>query len=167
MRGGGICEILIRKLQEGDAKISYQWRNDKEVFKYTGNTYNKYISYETELEWIKRVIRNVNEYRCAIEADGKYVGNIYLTDIDEESAEYQIFIGEKDYWGRGVAVEASRQILKYAFEKKGLKYVYLHVREDNERALQLYKKLGFIPQGKNGNWIKMKILSDVFLANER
>ena len=95
------------------------------------------------------------------------MGNIYLTDIDEESAEYQIFIGEKDYWGRGVAVEASRQILKYAFEKKGLKYVYLHVREDNERALQLYKKLGFIPQGKNGNWIKMKILSDAFLANER
>ena len=82
-----------------------------------------------------------------------------MTDIDGESAEYQIFIGEKDYWGRGVAVEASRQILNYAFETKGLKYVYLNVREDNERALRLYKKLGFIPQGKKDNWIEMKIFN--------
>ena len=153
--GGGIREILIRKLQESDAKISYHWRNDKDVFKYTGNTYKNYISYETELEWIRRVIKNTNEYRCAIEVDGKYVGNIYLTDIDGESAEYQIFIGEKNYWGRGVAAEASRQILKYAFEERGLKYVYLHVREDNERAMRLYKKLGFIPQKLGNNWIKM------------
>lgn len=90
------------------------------------------------------------------------MGNIYLTDIDEESAEYQIFIGEKDYWGMGVALEASRQILKYAFETKGLKYVYLHVRVDNERALRLYKKLGFISQEVKDNWIKMKILSGAF-----
>lgn len=148
-------KVLIRKLRESDAKISYQWRNDNEVFKYTGNTYSNYISYETELAWIKRVIKNANEYRCAIEVDGVYVGNIYLTDIDRESAEYQIFIGAKDYWGRGVATEASRLIFKYAFDKRGLNYVYLHVREDNESALRLYKKLGFIPKEKNDNWIKM------------
>lgn len=149
--------IKIRSLEEKDALTSYKWRNDKEVFKYTGNTYDNFISYKTELEWINRVINNSNEFRCAIEVDGKYVGNIYLTDIDEESAEYQIFIGEKDYWGRGVAAEASRQILKYAFEKRGLKRVYLHVREDNERALRLYKKMGFIPCNSDNHWIKMII----------
>lgn len=133
------------------------WRNDKEVFKYTGNTYKNYISYETELEWIKRVIKNEDEYRCAIEADGKYVGNIYLTDIDSESAEYHIFIGEKDYWGKGVAEEASKQILKYGFEERKLKYIYLHVREDNVRAVRLYNKLNFIPKHNNDGWILMKI----------
>ena len=84
-----------------------------------------------------------------------YVGNIYLTDINGESAEYHIFIGEKDYWGKGVAEEASQQIFKYGFKERSLKYVYLHVREDNERAVRLYKKLGFIPAEKEKNWIKM------------
>lgn len=117
--------------------------------------YNNYISCETELEWIKRVIKNSNEYRCAIEVNGTYIGNIYLTDIDGESAEYHIFIGEKDYWGKGVAEEASQQILKYGFEERGLKYVYLHVRKDNVRAVRLYNKLGFVPEEKEDNWIKM------------
>ena len=84
-----------------------------------------------------------------------YVGNIYLTDINGESAEYHIFIGEKNYWGKGVAEEASRQILKYGFCERGLKYVYLHVRKDNVRAVQLYNKLGFVPIENEDNWIKM------------
>ena len=84
--------VIIRPLRIEDAKTSYKWRNDKEVFKYTGNSYNKYIPYETELEWIQRVIKNSNEYRCAILVDDVYVGNIYLIDINGESAEYHIFI---------------------------------------------------------------------------
>ena len=147
--------MTIRKLNIKDARKSYKWRNDKEVFKYTGNTYNNYISYEVELEWIRRVIRNANEYRCAIEVNGVYVGNIYLTDIDGESAEYHIFIGEKEYWGMGVAKEASRQILKYGFEERGLKSIYLQVRENNVRAIRLYEKLGFVQIEKENNWIKM------------
>lgn len=66
-----------------------------------------------------------------------------------------IFIGEKDYWGKGVAEEASRQILKYGFEERGLTYVYLHVRKDNVRAVRLYNKLGFVPIENEDNWIKM------------
>ena len=84
-----------------------------------------------------------------------YVGNIYLTDINGESAEYHIFIGEKNYWGKGVAEEASRQILKYGLCERGFKYVYLHVRKDNVRAVQLYNKLGFVPIENEDNWIKM------------
>ena len=87
--------------------------------------------------------------------DDVYVGNIYLTDIDGESAEYHIFIGEKGYWGKGIAEGASKQIIKYGFEERGLKYVYLHVREDNVRAVRLYEKLGFVPEEKDDNWIKM------------
>lgn len=147
--------VIIRPLRIEDAKTSYKWRNDKEVFKYTGNSYNNYIPYETELEWIQRVIKNSNEYRCAILVDEVYVGNIYLTDINGKSAEYHIFIEEKNYWGKGVAEEASRQMLKYGFCERGLKYVYLHVRKDNVRAVRLYNTLGFVPEEKEDNWIKM------------
>ena len=83
-----------------------------------------------------------------------YVGNIYLTDINGKSAEYHIFIGEKDYWGKGIAEEASHQILKYGFKERGLKYIYMHVRKDMVKAVQLYKKLGSVPIENEDNWIK-------------
>lgn len=149
--------VRIRPLQEQDAYTSVKWRNDPEVFKYTGNTYKNEILLETELAWINRVIKNENEYRCAILADDVYVGNIYLTDITSESAEYHIFIGNKDYWGKGVAKQASQQVLQYAFQKLMLKSVYLRVNCENETAVNLYKRLGFIEEIFDGIWILMRI----------
>lgn len=147
--------VKIRPLQEQDAYTSVKWRNDPEVFKYTGNTYKNEILLETELAWINRVIKNENEYRCAILADGVYVGNIYLTDITNESAEYHIFIGNKDYWGKGVAKQASLQILQYAFQKLKLKLVHLRVNRKNDSAIHLYKKIGFVEDSFDGDWILM------------
>ncbi len=157
MRGGGIRSVIIRPLVENDAAISYRWRNDKEVFQYTGANYQNYIDEPCERNWLARVIKNTNEYRCAIEVDGVYVGNIYLTDIDGVSAEYQIFIGEKSYWGQGIATEASRQIIRYAFEELNLAKVYLNVKPQNSRAIRLYKRLGFEEVERNPEWITMEI----------
>ena len=148
-------EIRIRPLVEEDAYTSVKWRNDPDVFKYTGNTYDHEITIESELDWIRRVMNNPNDYRCAIIADNTYVGNIYLTDIDGVSAHYHIFIGNKDYWGKGVAKEASKQIIDYAFGSLGLKRIILRVRKDNVRAIRLYHSLGFSITENDSKWNKM------------
>ena len=148
-------EIRIRPLVEEDAYTSVKWRNDPDVFKYTGNTYDHEITIESELDWIRRVMNNPNDYRCAIIADNTYVGNIYLTEIDGVSAYYHIFIGNKDYWGRGVAKEASKQIIDYAFGSLGLKRIILRVRKDNVRAIRLYHSLGFSITENDSKWNTM------------
>lgn len=149
--------VTIRPLVETDAYTSVKWRNDFDVFKYTGNTYKYEIKIENELEWIRKVTSNPQDYRCAILADGIYVGNIYLTDIDATTAHYHIFIGDKSYWGRGVAKQASQLILDYAFNHLKLKSVQLRVRKENISAVKLYKKLGFVEESEDEVWISMKI----------
>lgn len=151
--------VTIRPLQEQDAYTSVKWRNDPEVFKYTGNTYKNEITLETELNWIRKVMTNKNEYRCAILVDEIYVGNIYLTDISRESAHYHIFIGNKDYWGKGVAKKASGLILDYAFNALNLKKVCLRVKKQNKVAFALYKKLGFVEKKEDGEWLEMEKLA--------
>lgn len=152
--------VTIRPLVIEDAYTSVKWRNDPEVFKYTGNTYNHKITIESELDWIKRVISTKNEFRCAIIADDRYVGNIYLTDITDVNAIYHIFIGDKTYWGKGIAFIASQLILKYAFENLQLQSVNLKVNKNNVKALQLYKKIGFHIIDDSDIFYKMTINKD-------
>lgn len=150
-------EVTIRPLKEEDAYTSVNWRNDPEVFKYTGNTYDHVITLESELEWIRRVIAKKDDYRCAILADDIYVGNIYLTDISKKSATYHIFIGNKGYWGKGVARKASELILHYAFKILGLETIYLEVNKENKAALSLYHKLGFQEKTSDSKSILMEL----------
>ena len=150
-------EVEIRPLQEEDAYTSVRWRNDPEVFRYTGNTYDHVISIEEELCWIRRAIANRDEYRCAILADGKYVGNIYLTGIDGREAVYGIFIGEKSYWGKGVAHQATKLLIDYAFSRLGLDRVWLKVKVMNTRAYQFYLNFGFKEVGHDDVYVTMEI----------
>lgn len=148
-------EVKIRPLEPKDALTSVKWRNAPEVFKYTGSVYTHTITLENEIEWVNRVIGNVDEYRCAIIADGKYVGNIYLTGIHDGQAEYHIFIGDKSFWGKGVAKMASQLIIKYGFENLYLTQINLSVRPQNTAALRLYQNLGFRETSRNGDFIHM------------
>ncbi len=153
-------EIKIRPLRIEDAYTSVKWRNDKDVFKYTGNTYDHEITIDSELDWIKRVIAKKDDCRCAILAGDIYVGNIYLTDISEKSATYHIFIGNKDYWGKGVARKASQLILQYGFKILGLQTVNLKVHKENEAALSMYQKLGFRETGADSKFICMELTNE-------
>lgn len=108
---------------------------------------------------MREVMANHNDYRCAISADEVYVGNIYLTDIGGGSATYHIFIGDKNYWGKGIAREASRQIIDYGFKELNLDKIVLEVKKLNERAVKLYLSLGFVILDENEEWIEMEIIN--------
>ena len=152
-------EVTIRPLRIEDAYTSYKWRNDPEVFKYTGTTYSDIITLETELNWIKKVIAKTDDFRCAILADNVYVGNIYLTNIKNGEGEFHIFIGNKEYWGKGIAGKATKLIIQYGFERLKLTSIFLYVKKENTIAIKLYNSLGFIVEEKSDS-IKMKLKNE-------
>jgi len=137
--------VTIRPLKLEDANISYKWRNNPEIWKYTGNRPDKEISLEMEIDWFKKVSLRNTEKRFAIcvgEIE-EYVGNIQLTEINENSAQFHIFIGNEKYHNLGIGSKASVQIIKYGFEILKLKEIYLHVKVENLPAIKSYKKCGF------------------------
>ena len=150
-------KVKIRHLQENDARTSVNWRNDPEIWKLTGSKPDRTISLDDEMAWIKKVIADDTSERFAILADGVYVGNIYLTDINSRSAEYHIFIGDKAFWGKGVAQAASRELLFYAKDTLGLSKVELNVNRNNAAAIHVYEKLGFEQISISGDNIKMEL----------
>ncbi len=138
--------VNIRPLNIADAKKSWLWRNDPNVWAFTGSKPNKFITEEMEMEWIKGVLARKNERRFAIcigDSVNEYVGNVQLTDITKRQAEFHIFIGEKEYWGKGIATLATNQILEVAFKELFLSSIYLYVKKENIAAIKVYQKCGF------------------------
>jgi RimJ/RimL family protein N-acetyltransferase len=49
----------------------------------------------------------------------------------------------RDCWGRGIATEAARLLLDFAFGEVGLHRVFAVVDEDNPASIRVVEKLGF------------------------
>ena len=153
-------DLILRKLKEEDAKKSYLWRLDDEIWKFTISRPPKKITYEIEKKWIQTVLRKNDERRFAICVGEKmeYIGNVQLTNIDKSSAEFHIFIGKKENHNIGLGTKATKLILDYATKELKLNIIYLYVNKNNIAAIKSYKKCGFYEVEKNEKIIKLSIL---------
>jgi RimJ/RimL family protein N-acetyltransferase len=78
-----------------------------------------------------------------------YLGTISLKEIDHaaKNAEYAISTRASAH-GTGAALQATREILRIAFEELHLDRVYLNVLDENSRANRFYQKCGFRYEGQ-------------------
>lgn len=173
-------KFYLRELSRNDRGSINSWRNDKGLIQKLGSPF-RYISEEVDSAWLDSYLSNrSNCVRLAIcESDlNKIVGAVYLLSIDwiSRHCEFAIWIGEKEFQGRGVGTFAAQKSLEHAFFDLNLNRVYLTVLEGNESALALYRKIGFSVEGvhrksvfKDGqylNMIQMSILSNEFIASK-
>jgi len=61
----------------------------------------------------------------------------------------------KDYWGLGIGSAMMETLIEWA-RKKGIVRIQLEVLEDNERAINLYKKFGFVVEGRKRKAVKLE-----------
>nr|WP_321234151.1 GNAT family protein [uncultured Psychroserpens sp.] len=128
------------------------WINDPEVNMYL-ETRGNYT-----LELLKAYVEeqyNNEVFFWAIHLKGikKHIGNIKIDPIDYKTSfgNYGILMGDKSNWGKGYAKEATLRILDYCFNEIKLSKVKLGVIEDNDKAVGLYKNIGFKIDGVTKN----------------
>lgn len=140
-------KVTIRKFEKRDIPRKVEWINNPEN--------NRFLHYDIPLEidktemWYEKNSEKEDRYDAVIEADEVPCGTIGLLSIDRKNskAEYYIAMGETELKGKGVATEASRLILDYAFRVLGLNRVYLFTETENIAAQRLFTKIGFIREG--------------------
>ncbi len=81
-------------------------------------------------------------------ASRAHIGNIELSRASSvhQTATFAILLWSDH--GQGLAFEASRIILEFGFRKLNLSRVELEVHSENAPAIALYKKLGFVEEGR-------------------
>lgn len=85
----------------------------------------------------------------AIVADGDVCGAISLVgkeDVYARSFETGYWIGE-DFWGRGIATQAVKQIVEYGFTNFNVERIYACVFSPNLSSKKVLLKNGFVHEG--------------------
>lgn len=130
---------------------SWEWLQDSEI-KHLINA--PYISREQQQQWFETLPQRKDYFIKGISYNEMPIGVLGLKNIDltHKKAEYWGYIGEKEYWGKGLSSQMFDYILKIAKEKYHLKQIYLNVIPENTRAIRAYEKVGFkhkIQENKN------------------
>ena len=146
--------ILLRELEEKDKSLLLKWLTDERILNFwegksavfdLDRVTEKYYS-EEDIE----IIRSIIEY------DGVSIGYVQMYKLNEEllnEYEYPLtdkvvygidqFIGEPEYWDKGIGTEFMKLVLTYLTKEKGAEIVILDPHTDNPRAIRCYEKVGF------------------------
>lgn len=161
-------DVFLRELSKEDIPTLNAWRNNPNLISSLGTGF-RYISEEVDEAWFQEYLDNRDKaVRLAIVAEGNYVGNINLTNINSthRNAEFSILIGDDRYQRKGIGLYVSTKILEHGFNDLGLRRIWLTVVTTNAAAIKLYSRIGFEEEGilrnaifKNGTFLDLKIMS--------
>lgn len=131
------------------AEALYVSTLDEESRRLTG-THKHFTPDEIE-RWCATRAEQGDRLDLAVEAidTGEFIGDLSLNgiDVDNESGGFRIAL-VPGYLGKGYGPEATRLLLRYAFDEVSLHRVHLEVFEFNERAFRSYEKCGFVLEGR-------------------
>lgn len=108
------------------------------------------ITFDEHLAWYESYKSDESQRIFAICQGDIHCGNCglkFISHIDRK-AELWIYLGNIEFEGKGVAINALNLLLDFGYNRLDLNKIYLHVASSNERALKLYDKLGFIKEGE-------------------
>ena len=145
--------LTLRAWRASDAAAMHRLVNDWEVVKTLARVPFPYPA-DLADEWIASTLARISageSYDLAIvgEENGAelLVGAIGLTlNRAQREAELGYWVGRK-YWGHGVAPEACRRLLDWAFATLDLDRVVASALEDNQRSAAVLQRLGLREAG--------------------
>ncbi|MBO5316183.1 MAG: GNAT family N-acetyltransferase [Clostridia bacterium] len=137
--------LILRPWSENDAEELYKYASDPEVGPPAG--WPPHTSAENSREIIRTVLSAPETYAVCLKENGKPIGSVGLhrNDLAEKDDEYELgyWIG-KPFWGQGLIPEASRELLRYAFEDLGMNRIWCGYYDGNEKSRRVQEKLGFV-----------------------
>lgn len=139
--------VRLRDIGAGDAAQWLVWLNDPEILglmdmvaPVTAEQHERFLRYA--------IAENENARWFAIEREGRFIGKVWLWDINwrHRRAEVRILVGERESWGSGAGADALSIVTKHAFETLGLHKIYAFVHERNARSKGAFLKAGFVEE---------------------
>jgi len=129
------------------ADLYCKWNNDPKVRRYARDIWPHTIEDEKKL-YEPSPDRHTKEsviFTIYHKRDKRPIGFVGFGRINWVNRNANIFatIGEPEYWGKGIAVEANKLLIKYGFTELNFHKIYAGIFTPNKRSLRAAEKLGF------------------------
>lgn len=139
--------IRLRPLEREDLRFVHRLDNNASVMRYWFE--EPFETFDELTALYNDHIHDQGERRFIVEHEGLPAGLVELVEIDlvHRRAEFQIIVAP-EHQGKGIAAQAARLALDYGFKVLNLHKIYLHVDQENAKAIHVYTKLGFVSEGQ-------------------
>ena len=134
--------LILRRYQAGDLEDLFEYLSDRETLAF--EPYESMDLSETQKELTRR-ISSQEMIAAELKDSGKMIGNVYLGKRDFQALELG-FVFNREYWGKGLAAEACRELVRIAFES-GVHRIFAECDPLNENSWRLLEALGFCREG--------------------
>ena len=144
-------EVSVRRAEPGDAEALSRVHEGPQAF--SGTLQLPYPSIEAWRRRISEQPENVHSLVAVME--GEVVGGLGLVVTERARRRHVGEIGmavRDDRQGLGAGTALMRAALELADGWIGLKRIELYVYTDNERAIALYEKFGFVVEGTHRSY---------------
>jgi RimJ/RimL family protein N-acetyltransferase len=139
--------VGIRLRVRDDAADEYRWRSDPETARFDGREpYREPFERFLDVFGYELAYGRTDREQFAIDTvDGEHLGTVMLYNFGHgrETAEFGISLGEEARRGRGIGREAVIVFLRWAWQNRPVRQIYLHALDWNERALRCFSGAGF------------------------
>ncbi|UCM90917.1 GNAT family N-acetyltransferase [Streptomyces marincola] len=161
--------VRLRAMEPADAESLWRWNSDPDVIRWLDTEHPESLAH-TLHRAAERERNSYEQILLMIEtlAEGRLIGVVCLRDARPEHgrAELDVYLGEKEFWGRGHGTDAVRVICRYGFDQMRLHSVALWVAAGNTRAIRAFEKVGFVQDGRHreafrrdGAWHDLVLMS--------
>lgn len=166
------ANYTLRPFKKEDASLWQLWDIDPEVQAYMPEPKNTPQDISEQYSYIEECENDPEGYYFSIETNsGVTIGTVSLFDINSyhKTAELGIVIGDKTYWGKGVATEVVKTFTDYAVQNLNIQYISAEIEAGNGGMQKVLENSGFISDGvfkgarvKEGNRIDVVHFSRAF-----
>jgi [ribosomal protein S5]-alanine N-acetyltransferase len=144
--------LVIRKISSDEITDDVmEWFDDQELMKYYTNSKNRIVK-ESLLKSIADGEASGTNYTYGIffRENNDIIGTLKLGPINKahKISDLVILIGNKNYHGRGLAVEAIKAGNEIAFKHHGIRKLFGGMYASNTSSIKAYTRAGWIVEGR-------------------
>ena len=152
---GNFTALRLMRDEDSDYLLMSKWLTDERVLEFYEGRDNPFSIEKVYEKYGVRALGQERVVPCIIGYDDRPIGYVQYYPLNElEASEYgletdggifgvDIFIGEPEYWGRGIGTDALSALVGFLFDAMNASMVTIDPHVTNTRAIRSYEKSGF------------------------
>lgn len=162
--------LLLREFTERDAQNIFEYASDPEVIFFM--PWDKHETLEDTNEYLSKskvAFQNSDNIDLGIElkSENKLIGAISVRNWNNINSCADVgYIVARKHWGKGIAAEALKAVIKFGFEDLHVNRIEAHCDENNLASFRVMEKVGMKYEGTHRQkiFIKGKFISIRFYS---